>query len=410
MTLGQRIQELRKGAGLSQEALGETLGVSRQAVSKWESDGGIPELDTLIAMSRLFGVTLGQLLGVEDAAPPSGGTDPAAPSFTEAQVEDILRRYAEENRLPRAGVKKWAWLPLAGILLAAVLAVLFSRINALNGTVRQLQNSMANLENRVSENLSSLNSSLRGTILDVLEEENCPISAFQYEMTSFSLADKTVTLGLNASLRSYTRGETEVQFLLAWDADGKTGQALGRWVSGPDWTDTLTIPMNGGTNVTVRIRENGGLTQEYKIADPIYGLEEDSFALSAYNLHAPFAVTIRGRGFTSQTSRAEYAYIDIWSGYPEYVRPVTAELAAWVNGEEILSEPLRITEDDEPGLFRGSLEAIYHEVELKEGDRFEVRLTVTDSLGRIQAFEEEGSVSDGRLDMMVPTAPAVSVG
>ena len=43
MTLGQRIQELRKQSGLSQEALGEALGVSRQAVSKWEGDNGIPE-------------------------------------------------------------------------------------------------------------------------------------------------------------------------------------------------------------------------------------------------------------------------------------------------------------------------------------------------------------------------------
>ena len=51
MTLGQRIQELRKQHGMSQEALGDALGVSRQAVSKWEGDNGIPELDTLIAMS-----------------------------------------------------------------------------------------------------------------------------------------------------------------------------------------------------------------------------------------------------------------------------------------------------------------------------------------------------------------------
>jgi len=69
MTLGQRIQELRKQNGLSQESLGEALGVSRQAVSKWEGDNGIPELDTLIAMSRLFGITIGELLGVEQAAP-----------------------------------------------------------------------------------------------------------------------------------------------------------------------------------------------------------------------------------------------------------------------------------------------------------------------------------------------------
>ena len=67
MTLGQRIQELRKQRDLSQEALGEKLGVSRQAVSRWEMDGAVPEVDKLIAMSRLFGVSLDLLLDVETA-------------------------------------------------------------------------------------------------------------------------------------------------------------------------------------------------------------------------------------------------------------------------------------------------------------------------------------------------------
>ena len=65
MTLGQRIQELRKGCDLSQEALGEKLGVSRQAVSRWEMDGAVPEVDKLIAMSRIFGISLNDLLQVE---------------------------------------------------------------------------------------------------------------------------------------------------------------------------------------------------------------------------------------------------------------------------------------------------------------------------------------------------------
>ena len=66
MTLGQRIQELRKGLSLSQEELGEKKGVSRQAISKREGDQTIPELDKLIALSKLFGLTVGQLLGVEN--------------------------------------------------------------------------------------------------------------------------------------------------------------------------------------------------------------------------------------------------------------------------------------------------------------------------------------------------------
>ncbi len=69
MTLGQRIQELRKGLNLSQEELGEKMGVSRQAISKWEGDQTIPELDKLIALSKLFGLTVGQLLGVEQPVP-----------------------------------------------------------------------------------------------------------------------------------------------------------------------------------------------------------------------------------------------------------------------------------------------------------------------------------------------------
>ena len=54
MTLGQRIQELRKQNNLSQEALGEKLGVSRQAISRWEMDGAVPEVDKLIAEAESY--------------------------------------------------------------------------------------------------------------------------------------------------------------------------------------------------------------------------------------------------------------------------------------------------------------------------------------------------------------------
>ena len=62
MTLGERIQSYRKRAGLSQEALAEQLGVSRQAVSKWEVDAAQPELDKVVALAKLFGITTDQLL------------------------------------------------------------------------------------------------------------------------------------------------------------------------------------------------------------------------------------------------------------------------------------------------------------------------------------------------------------
>ena len=62
MTLGNKIYTLRTKAGLSQEELAEQMGVSRQSVSKWETDASIPELDKLIQLSKLFEVTLDSLV------------------------------------------------------------------------------------------------------------------------------------------------------------------------------------------------------------------------------------------------------------------------------------------------------------------------------------------------------------
>lgn len=66
MNLSDRIQYLRKVRGISQEGLADQLGVSRQAVSKWESEQSMPDLDKIISMSDYFEVTTDYLLkGVE---------------------------------------------------------------------------------------------------------------------------------------------------------------------------------------------------------------------------------------------------------------------------------------------------------------------------------------------------------
>ena len=66
MNLSDRIQYLRKVRGISQEGLADQLGVSRQAVSKWESEQSMPDLDKIISMSDYFEVTTDYLLkGIE---------------------------------------------------------------------------------------------------------------------------------------------------------------------------------------------------------------------------------------------------------------------------------------------------------------------------------------------------------
>jgi transcriptional regulator with XRE-family HTH domain len=68
MNIADRIQNLRKVKGISQEQLADKVGVSRQAVSKWESEQSVPDLDKIIMMSEYFEVTTDYLLkGIEPA-------------------------------------------------------------------------------------------------------------------------------------------------------------------------------------------------------------------------------------------------------------------------------------------------------------------------------------------------------
>ena len=87
MTVGQRIAQKRKELGLSQEGLGDKLGVSRQAIYKWESDASLPEVEKLVALSRIFSVPVGWLLGEEEH--PAGQADGQSAELTEAQIKMV---------------------------------------------------------------------------------------------------------------------------------------------------------------------------------------------------------------------------------------------------------------------------------------------------------------------------------
>ena len=68
MRFGTNLQFIRRQRGMTQEELAAKLGVSRQAVSKWESDGALPELEKLAALCGLFGCTMDGLLRGDLAA------------------------------------------------------------------------------------------------------------------------------------------------------------------------------------------------------------------------------------------------------------------------------------------------------------------------------------------------------
>lgn len=126
MRLGENIYRLRTERGMSQGDLADALSVSRQSVSKWETDGATPDLDKLLKLSQLFGITLDELVTGESAPLP----EPELQSEPEPKVIYVERT---EPTVPKRKIAGYALFGMAILvvllctLLGGMLAgVLFS--------------------------------------------------------------------------------------------------------------------------------------------------------------------------------------------------------------------------------------------------------------------------------------------
>lgn len=89
MAFAEKLKSIRKQAGLSQEQLAEKLGVSRQAVTKWETDAGIPDIENIMAISSLFDISIDELLSNERGA--KKPTEYLFESVTEYDIDEPKR-------------------------------------------------------------------------------------------------------------------------------------------------------------------------------------------------------------------------------------------------------------------------------------------------------------------------------
>ncbi len=381
MTLGQRIQELRKQAGLSQETLGEALGVSRQAVSKWEGDNGIPELDTLIAMSKLFGITVGQLLGVETPEEVADKEEKkSSAGFTEEQVEEILRRYVEEshrqepasqNTVGSYPIGSWIIAACAVILAVVVAVVAIRQVLDFKRNFNNLRTDLTNMEQivtNVRNQVGGLSDELRG----MLEEQSSLISTFDYEVVSFDVEKQTVEFRLSTTLKAYTEG-SKVQFVLNWiKTDQTKGELVSDPVEGPKFVTTVTIPMNFHLDIGIQVLQTDGTILEQPI-DSVYS-----------GMHpGEFAVQFRTAGSMSQAEIGLYNYdLEMYSQWPEEIFPVEAITVIELDGEEVYRQ-------EETIIVNGETYKIEGEASLENYSRKVMRVFcyVTDNFGRIIQFE-----------------------
>ena len=198
MTTGQRIAQKRKEAGLSQETLGAELGVSRQSIYKWESDTALPEIDKLVALSRRFGVTVGWLLGVEEA--PETPSAPDSGELTDAQlkmVEEITARYIAALPAPKPR-KKWPYV-------LAALMVLYAAHRAYQSIDRQFDGVYSRI-GQMDSSMSNQVYSISGQVEEILKQQNSLTVDYGIELVSADLVKNSVTFSVYAVPKTYVEG------------------------------------------------------------------------------------------------------------------------------------------------------------------------------------------------------------
>lgn len=271
MTTGQKITERRKQLGLSQEALGEKMGVTRQAISKWESDAALPDVEKLVNLSRLFDVTVGWLLGTE---PEPQKTEDSG-ELSEKQllmIEEIVRRYTtgaqpgevsateELIQLPAGEARKKS-SPWPKRLLALAFAVLMIWCVYLSGRLSILQDSVWSMNNNLTEQIGDLTdqvgtqqvrvSGVVNQLEEMTEDNNSLLTSKKLELVSadFDAQTAVVELTVMPKYPDFVQGVSDFlfsansplsgdQFIRAVD---EKGAPTGSW-DGTTYKTTLTLP------------------------------------------------------------------------------------------------------------------------------------------------------------------------
>ena len=290
MTTGQRIAAKRKELELSQEGLGERLGVSRQSIYKWESDASLPEIDKLVALSRLFNVPVGWLLGVEEES--TQGSDPLSEEQLH-MIEEIFRRYQQQPEEPKelseeqrrqvealvskgaAEKSKSPWDKWSVRILFGMCGAIVASVFAINAKVDNFQNQYSNLSNSIQNVTSSVNGqigSLTGRVEEILKAQNSLTADYSAQFLSADLAKNTVTFDLKVVPKTYVEGMT-VTFLADYgDGNRETEGQLGESQA---FTARLTCPLTD--SITLSAVFVTGDTRQTQLLDNFSGLYAASF-------------------------------------------------------------------------------------------------------------------------------------
>ena len=272
MELYEKLYELRRASGMSQEELAEKLGVSRQAVSKWESGATQPELSKLIELSKLYSVSVDELLSLEHAKPEQDAAEsPVQSNAEKAPAEKLsFRDFCIQHKKIIGGAA------VAAMALAALIAVgvhYNNRINSLSMQVNDLRSQLYNVQNNLSNQIAGISNN----VSDILARESSLISQYSYEVKSVNLKKQECTLAF--SLLPKTISENTIVNIGVIDHGNSSPLDSYRPGYSADLTQdgfgylhgSVTVPLSDELGVGVNFKHDGE-TQSEEL-DMIYDLK-----------------------------------------------------------------------------------------------------------------------------------------
>ena len=251
MTIGERIALLRKRAGLSQEKLAALIGVSRQAIGKWESNLSLPGIDNLQELARVLGVSCDELItGVPT-------TQPDAPNGQVA-LESVKSLLTQQTETDRRAARRRFLLGLIPALLACLLAlgavgfscVLFFRAQGLEDELAALSGRISALQGQLAAGIGTNDPSDSAALV---ADYSCSYTLLP--------GGKAVRLQLEALPKSVAAGQSASFSLIAGDQN----LVQPATAEGGGFRAEFEIPLTGEYNdfkVSFLLKDTAGNTEQ----------------------------------------------------------------------------------------------------------------------------------------------------
>ncbi len=322
MTLGERISQCRKQLGLSQEALGERMGVSRQAISKWESDSAIPELDKLLDLSQVFGVRIGWLICEEEAPKPDQEPEPTPQPQLTREMLDAYTAQWQRLALEKPKARKWPYL-LAAVMVIALLAG-FMEFQKLQRNYDNLQYSLNTLQNTTQRDIQGI----AAQVQYVLESYSDLTISAETKIESMDYETDSVTFTVSVLPKTYTEG---MRVVFRADSGDAVVEVEGVRQADRRFTALISCPLTD--DITLQADFISGDVTETKQLENYDELHRLSFGF--WNIIWPLSFNVRDGAFIDRYCEVYYDPEPYYDETLPLAEIASLEMALYEDGEKI---------------------------------------------------------------------------